>query len=101
MSFGESARLFNEVRRDHYAAGLLDEIARIIGPPTGQRLIDVGCGTGIATRHLSDRGFDVVGVDPDRDMIDEAESLGGAASYGVMSANRLNFRDGKFSAFGE
>jgi SAM-dependent methyltransferase len=96
MSFGESARLFNEVRRNHYAAGLLDEIARIFGPPAGQRLIDLGCGTGIGTRHLSDRGFDVVGVDPDRDMIDEARSLGGAAGYDVMSAGRLYFCDGTF-----
>ncbi len=42
------------------------------------RLADVGCGTGIATRLLAARGYDVTGVDPSEAMLDEARALGGA-----------------------
>ena len=33
---------------------------------------DVGCGTGIATRLLAQRGVSVTGIDPNADMLDEA-----------------------------
>lgn len=31
--------------------------------PRGERILEVGCGTGIVTRHLRGRGWDVMGVD--------------------------------------
>lgn len=41
-------------------------------------MADVGCGTGISTRLLAQRGFDVVGIDPNEEMLAEARSAGGA-----------------------
>ena len=102
MSFGQSAALYNDVRQP-YASEVIEEVAGILGAPSGQRLIDLGCGTGIATRQLSARGFNVLGADVDADMIEEASSRGEAAGYFVMSVDQLDFPDGGFNgatAFG-
>ena len=96
MSFGQSASLFNQVRRDYYTSELIEIVAGILAAMSGQRLIDVGCGTGISTRQLAACGFDVAGTDLDVDMIEEASSLGKAAGYFVMSADRLQFPDESF-----
>ncbi len=62
------------------------------GPDAGApaRLADVGCGTGIATRLLAARGYDVTGIDPSAAMLDEARALGGARYVrGEASATTL------------
>lgn len=38
----------------------------------------MGCGTGISTRLLAERGYDVIGVDPNEDMLQQARREGGA-----------------------
>ena len=38
----------------------------------------MGCGTGISTRLLSARGYDVIGIDPNQDMLEQARAEGGA-----------------------
>lgn len=54
-------------------------MAEAAGP--GDRVADVGCGTGILTDLLADRGLDVVGIDPNEDMLAEARRAGGRAEY--------------------
>jgi SAM-dependent methyltransferase len=64
--------------RPGYPAPLVDwllERARV-GP--GEPVADVGCGTGIFTRLLAARGVDVVGIDPNQDMLAQAIAAGGA-----------------------
>jgi SAM-dependent methyltransferase len=36
------------------------------------RAVDVGCGTGISTRLLAQAGAEVIGLDPNRDMLEQA-----------------------------
>ena len=67
--------------RPSYPAALLDEVLAHAGAGRGDRVADVGCGTGILTRLLADRGLDVVGVDPNGDMLAEARAAGGPARY--------------------
>jgi SAM-dependent methyltransferase len=55
---------------DHYVA-----IAVELG---AQRVLDVGCGTGIFALMLADRGLDVVGVDPAGASLDVARGKPGA-----------------------
>ena len=63
----------------HYRAGfppeLLDRLRRFgVGLP-GQRILDLGTGTGTLARQFSARGCLVVGVDPSAQMLDQAEAL--------------------------
>jgi len=66
---------------------------------TGQRYLEVGCGTGVAARRIAEtRNLDVVGIDVDPDQIRAAES-GPALSnlrFLTMDATKLEFADGQF-----
>lgn len=48
------------------------DFVRLFGKVKAQKVLDVGCGTGVHTIGLAERGFDVVGIDRSRRMIDVA-----------------------------
>ena len=91
MTFGQSAALFDQIRRDYYTTELIDTIATILGAAAGRHVLDAGCGTGIAARQLAARGFTVTGVDADSEMIAVARSQGATVGYRVMRADTLAF----------
>ncbi len=102
MSFGESAAIYNTTRQP-YASEVIDRVAGIVSATQGRSILDVGCGTGIATRQLAARGFQLVGTDVDVDMIEEARAIGQAGTYQVARASQLDFPDAAFdgaTAFG-
>lgn len=102
MSFGESAAIYNTTRPS-YANEVIDKVCDILGTTQSRSILDIGCGTGIATRQLAARGFEVIGTDVDADMIEEARSVGRAGPYRVADASHLDFADAEFdgaTAFG-
>ncbi|MGH3942958.1 MAG: methyltransferase domain-containing protein [Pseudonocardiaceae bacterium] len=62
-SFGEDAEQYDRARPS-YPAELIDDL---VGPAV-RRVLDVGCGTGIAARLFAARGCVVLGVEPDARM---------------------------------
>jgi SAM-dependent methyltransferase len=48
---------------------------------TGRRALDFGCGTGRSTRFLRSLGFEAVGVDISRPMLDRAQELDTSGDY--------------------
>jgi SAM-dependent methyltransferase len=67
--------------RPSYPTALVDWILETAHVPRPGRIADVGCGTGLATRLFAARGHDVVGVDPNEDMLDFARQAGGGPRY--------------------
>lgn len=68
--------------RPTYPAAIVDAI--LDGFPAPARVLDVGCGTGILTRLLAERGARVVGLDPNHDMLVTARATpceGGKPDY--------------------
>jgi SAM-dependent methyltransferase len=59
-----------------YAPGLADAAAEALGLDGTGRLLDVGCGPGIVAALLAHLFEEVVGLDPDPGMLDEARRLG-------------------------
>ena len=55
-----------------YAPGLPELMAAVLPPGGGARLLDLGCGPGTLSLPLAPLFDQVVGVDPDRDMLDQA-----------------------------
>jgi trans-aconitate methyltransferase len=72
-------------------AGILERLA----PIPGERILDLGCGDGVLTARLAERGAAVVGVDASDAMIEAARARGLYAR--VMDARQLTF-DGEFDA---
>ncbi len=70
-SFGARAEVYHRVR-PRYPEQLWD----IILPRTSLKVLDVGCGTGIAALAMRERGAEVLGVDVDERMADEARRHG-------------------------
>jgi ubiquinone/menaquinone biosynthesis C-methylase UbiE len=67
------------------------------GGLVGQRVLDVGCGTGRFALALAERGARVWGVDPSEDMLREARSnAAGKAAFKQARAEALPFKDGWF-----
>jgi 2-polyprenyl-6-hydroxyphenyl methylase/3-demethylubiquinone-9 3-methyltransferase len=62
-------------------------VARRFPDPAGVRLLDVGCGAGLAAEALARRGYDVLGVDAAADTIAAAASH--AAGQGLALAYRV------------
>lgn len=75
--------------RPAYPDALFADLAQVVGGP-GQRVLEVGCGSGQATRGLLDRGWDVVAVDPGAELIALARA---------SLADRAAFHVGQFETF--
>lgn len=67
--------------RPSYPDALVDWAVADARLRPGDPVADVGCGTGLFTRLLAARGLDVVGIDPNADMLAEARAGGGGARY--------------------
>lgn len=64
----------------------------ICGDVKGRKLLDVGCGSGYFSRAMAERGAQVTGVDLSPRMIEHAIEAGGAATYEVLDAARIDTR---------
>ena len=72
LSFGEKAEQYDRARPS-YPAAVIDAVCE--GADVG-RVLDVGCGTGIASQLFLDRGCEVLGVEPDKRMAAVARRRG-------------------------
>ncbi len=79
--------------RPSYPGEMVDWLIEASGIRPGELVADVGCGTGIFTRLLAERGLRVVGIDPNQDMLAEARSAGGGAEYRRGEAADTGFDD--------
>jgi len=72
-------------------------ILRLVRPRRGERLLDVGCGSGLHLEIFKREGLDVTGVDPSRSMLDLAHArLGHQAGLFPGQAEDLPFEDNDF-----
>lgn len=65
--FGEVAGLYDRVRPG-YPAALFDDLVDLAGLATASRVLEVGAGTGRATRQLGRRGLEVTALEPSAPM---------------------------------
>lgn len=66
--FGEVAELYDEVRPD-YPRQLVSDVLQWSNLPQNARLLEIGCGTGKATRLFAPHGHDMTCVDPAAGML--------------------------------
>lgn len=75
-----------------YGSAVLDMLTT--RPPA--RILDLGCGDGVLTRELVERGYDVLGIDQSPQMVDKARERGIAAE--VADGHALPYGDATFDA---
>lgn len=67
-------------------------------PNRNAHILDLGCGTGISTRQIAERGGIVVGCDKDELMIAEAKKTDDGLEYLVATAENLPYNNAEFYA---
>src|SRR4051812_15248717 len=72
LSFGNDAEQYDRARPSYPPAA----VDAAIDGANIRRVLDVGCGTGIASQLFLDRGCEVVGVEPDERMAAVAQRRG-------------------------
>ena len=92
--FSAAADLYHRYRPS-YPGALVDWIEQTTGRHPPARVADVGCGTGISSRLLAERGYQVTGVDPNEPMLGHARAAGGA-EYRLGTAAETGLRDASF-----
>ena len=64
-------------------------------PPPPLKLLDVGCGTGVLSRLLVEKGYDVIGIDISENAINKCKNKG-LNAYQQNLSEKLLFRDEEF-----
>ena len=92
-SFGKVADAY-EAYRLGYTGLVWDHLANNCGLVAGADVVDLGCGTGLSSRPLIERGANVVGIEPDAEMLARAEAtLGDHARFQLGRAEELPLPD--------
>jgi ubiquinone/menaquinone biosynthesis C-methylase UbiE len=99
--FDRWASRYEEDRTSRWLAGLQDEALEALELTAGDRLLDIGCGTGAAVREAASTVDRAVGVDLSPAMIARARELATDlpnVEFREADSERLPFRDGAFTA---
>jgi trans-aconitate methyltransferase len=76
------------------------DLIELLAPLPGERVLDLGCGTGDLTAQLAERGARVIGLDASTEMVDEARRKHPSLDFVVGDGQELRFEqelDGVFS----
>lgn len=84
---------------NRFVADLADQLLlRLLKPVRGERVLDIGCGTGRHLQMFLDMGLDVTGLDPSSPMLNMAKKrLGHRAALHLGFAEDLPFEDNSFN----
>lgn len=58
-----------------FVAAFGSDMVDLLAPQAGERIVDLGCGTGTLTAAIAERGAEVIGIDGDAVMVERARAL--------------------------
>jgi len=76
--------------RAAFVSELASDLVLWLGPRAGERILDLGCGTGTLTAQIARQGARVLGVDRSPEMIDSAREKYAELAFEVSDGQALN-----------
>ena len=76
-----------------FVSSLATETVELLSPKVGERILDIGCGTGHLTQEIANCGAEVLGVDSAETMILQARQNYLDLQFAVMDAINLEFTE--------
>lgn len=86
-----NAELYDQKHAFVYQYG--ESVLELLGVQPGERILDLGCGTGYLTQQIADLGADVAGIDYSPEMIQKAKQSHPEVSFSVADASRFSFTE--------
>ena len=74
-----------------------EDLVELLKPQAGERILDLGCGTGYLTSIIANSGASVVGIDNSIEMVTKAKTEYPELEFQVQSADNFHFEE-KFNA---
>ncbi|MBS4218798.1 methyltransferase domain-containing protein [Bacillus sp. FJAT-49711] len=74
-----------------FVSALGTHLVELLAPEKGEKILDLGCGTGDLAKQLYDRGIEVVGVDKSENMVRLARNKYPDLHFDVGDATDLNY----------
>lgn len=68
-----------------------EDVVQLLAPDKGERILDVGCGTGYLTNLIAQAGARVVGIDKSPSMVQRAQAVYPDLDFRVLSATEFFF----------
>jgi trans-aconitate methyltransferase len=68
-----------------------EDVVQLLNPRQGERILDLGCGTGYLTNLIAQAGARVIGIDNSTAMIERAQAAYPDLDFRVLSANDFHF----------
>jgi SAM-dependent methyltransferase len=69
------------------------DLVKLLSPQPGERILDVGCGTGQLTTQIAASGADVTGIDSSPAMVDQARQNAPGLRFEVQDVCALPYRE--------
>ena len=66
-------------------------LVTLLAPEAGERILDLGCGTGALTAEIAERGAKILGVDRSEEMISQARKKFPTLEFEPLDARELRF----------
>ena len=79
--------------KHHYVTAAGADLMEVLDPQVGERILDLGCGTGQLSAQIAATGAEVVGIDLSAEMIEAAREQFPSLSFAVGDARDFSFAE--------
>ena len=79
--------------KHHYVTAAGADLVEVLDPQVGERVLDLGCGTGELSAQIAAAGAEVVGMDSSVEMIEAAREQFPGLSFAVGDARDFSFAE--------
>ena len=79
--------------KHHYVTAAGADLVEVLDPQAGERVLDLGCGTGQLSAQIAATGAEVVGIDLSAEMIEAAREQFPSLSFAVGDARDFSFAE--------